>query len=53
MSATHNNIYQNSLLHRIFSSRHAHWGVMIATSLLLGLATPAIAQEKAELLARQ
>ena len=48
MSATHNYIHQNSLLHIITSSRHLHWGVMIATSLLLGLATPVIAQEEAQ-----
>ncbi len=47
MSTTNNNIYQNNLLHIISSSRHAHWGVMIALSLFLGLATPVIAQEEA------
>ena len=48
MSATNYIIHQNSLLHIITSSRHLHWGVMIATSLLLGLATPAIAQEETQ-----
>ncbi|MFB3076667.1 MAG: hypothetical protein ACE1Y4_01565, partial [Lysobacterales bacterium] len=50
MSTTNNNIYQNNLLHIISSSRHAHWGVMIALSLFLSLATPVIAQEEAEAL---
>ncbi|MCH7507946.1 MAG: TonB-dependent receptor [Proteobacteria bacterium] len=50
MSASNNNMYQNNLLHIISSLRHAHWGVMIALSLCLGLATPVIAQEEAEAL---
>lgn len=48
MSETKNIIHKNSLLHSLFSARHAYWGVLIATSLSLGFATPVIADEEAE-----
>ncbi len=48
MSGTNNNIEKNSLLYKLSTSRHANWGVAISTILLMGLTTPAIADEDEE-----